>query len=69
MDHWEDTRVVKHLCNGNEELYKKFLKRRIKVGNDFVTQDRNDDQVSILMQPPTDRHLYVIVLSGFEFRV
>lgn len=29
-----------------QELYKCFLKPRIKVGNEFVTQGRNKDQVA-----------------------
>jgi len=45
--------VAKLLCVEHEELYKNFLKPRIKVGNEFVTQGRNKDQVSTSMQPPT----------------
>jgi len=41
--------VAKLLCTDHEELYKNILKPSIKVGNDFVTQDK----VSISMQPPT----------------
>ena len=41
--------MAKLLCTDTEELYKNFLKPRIKVGNEFVTQGRNKDQVSALM--------------------
>jgi len=40
--------VAKLLCTDHEELYNNILKPRIKVGNDFVTQD----EVSTSMQPP-----------------
>jgi myosin heavy subunit len=43
----EGGRVAKLLGTECEELYKNFLKPRIKVGNEFVTQGRNKDQVSI----------------------
>jgi len=42
--------VAKLLCTGHEELYQNLLKPTIKVGNNFVTQDRKDDEVSIVMQ-------------------
>jgi len=45
--------MAKLLCTDHEELYKNILKPTIKVGNNFVTQDKNDDQVSTLMQPST----------------
>jgi len=41
--------VAKLLCTDHEELYKNILKPRIKVSNDFVTQD----EVRTSMQPPT----------------
>jgi hypothetical protein len=44
------------------------LKPRIKVGNDIVTQDRNDDQVSTLMQWSTYCEIYKLARSGFKFR-
>ncbi|XP_021927601.1 myosin heavy chain, muscle-like isoform X2 [Zootermopsis nevadensis] len=42
----EGARVAKLLGTEVEELYKNFLKPRIKVGNEFVTQGRNKDQVA-----------------------
>ncbi|KAK6638239.1 hypothetical protein RUM44_008668 [Polyplax serrata] len=42
----EGDRVAKLLGVQTEELYKNLLKPRIKVGNEFVTQGRNKDQVS-----------------------
>ena len=42
--------MAKLLCTDHEELYNNLLKPRMKVGNDFVTQD---DQVSPLMHPHT----------------
>jgi len=41
--------VAKLLCTDHEELYKNILKPRIKIGNDFVTQD----EVSSSMQSST----------------
>jgi myosin heavy subunit len=52
----EGTRVAKLLGTEPEELYKNFLKPKIKVGNEFVTQGRNKDQVSVL-------GVYVKILS------
>lgn len=38
---------IAHLCGLNAaDLYKNLLKPKIKVGNEFVTQGRNKDQVS-----------------------
>lgn len=45
----EGDRVAKLLGVQTEELYKNLLKPRIKVGNEFVTQGRNKDQVSKLL--------------------
>ncbi|XP_063225483.1 myosin heavy chain, muscle isoform X9 [Bacillus rossius redtenbacheri] len=42
----EGERVAKLLGTSHEDLYKNLLKPRIKVGNEFVTQGRNKDQVS-----------------------
>ncbi|PSN34122.1 Myosin heavy chain [Blattella germanica] len=42
----EGARVAKLLGVDMDELYKNFLKPRIKVGNEFVTQGRNKDQVA-----------------------
>lgn len=42
----EGERVAKLLGCDVQELYKNLLKPRIKVGNEFVTQGRNKDQVS-----------------------
>jgi len=47
-------------------MYKNLLKPRIKVGSDFVSQDRNNDHVSILMQPPTYSQMYKTALYGFK---
>lgn len=44
----EGARVAKLLGIDCDDLYKNLLKPRIKVGNEFVTQGRNKDQVSIL---------------------
>ena len=41
--------MAKLLSTDHEELYKNILKPRIKVGNDFVSQD----EVSTAMQAPT----------------
>jgi len=60
--------VAKLLGTDHEELYKNSLKPRIKVGNDIVTQDRNDDQVSTLMQWSTYCEIYKLARSGFKFR-
>jgi hypothetical protein len=46
-----------------EELYKNFLKPKIKVGNEFVTQGRNKDQVSITNALPT---ILNIIFLRFE---
>jgi len=59
--------VAKLLCTDHEEMYQNLLKPRIKVGSNFVAQDRKDEQVSILMQPPTYCHMYKIAPSGFKF--
>ncbi|XP_037042171.1 myosin heavy chain, muscle isoform X14 [Bradysia coprophila] len=42
----EGERVAKLFGTDCQELYKNLLKPRIKVGNEFVTQGRNKDQVS-----------------------
>ncbi|XP_022175419.1 myosin heavy chain, muscle isoform X39 [Myzus persicae] len=42
----EGARVAKLLGVDCDDLYKNLLKPRIKVGNEFVTQGRNKDQVS-----------------------
>ncbi|XP_069700204.1 myosin heavy chain, muscle isoform X10 [Periplaneta americana] len=42
----DGAKVAKLLGTDVDELYKNFLKPRIKVGNEFVTQGRNKDQVS-----------------------
>ncbi|XP_050428408.1 myosin heavy chain, muscle isoform X18 [Adelges cooleyi] len=42
----EGARVAKLLGIDCDDLYKNLLKPRIKVGNEFVTQGRNKDQVS-----------------------
>lgn len=42
----EGTRVAKLCGTDCDELYKNLLKPRIKVGNEFVTQGRNKDQVT-----------------------
>ena len=60
--------MAKLLGTEHEELYKNFLKPRIKVGNEFVTQGRNKDQVSTFMQPPTYCQMYKVALSGFKFK-
>ena len=60
--------MAKLLCTDTEELYKNFLKPRIKVGNEFVTQGRNKDQVSALMKPPAYFQIYKIAPSGFKFK-
>lgn len=39
-------RVAKLLGVDVQDLYKNLLKPRIKVGNEFVTQGRNKDQVT-----------------------
>lgn len=41
----EGARVAKLLGVDCDDLYKNLLKPRIKVGNEFVTQGRNKDQV------------------------
>lgn len=41
----EGERVAKLFSTDKDELYKNFLKPRIKVGNEFVTQGRNKEQV------------------------
>ncbi|GBP36663.1 Myosin heavy chain, muscle [Eumeta japonica] len=41
----EGERVAKLLGVDTQDLYKNLLKPRIKVGNEFVTQGRNKDQV------------------------
>jgi len=56
--------VAKLLCTDHEGLYKNILKPRIKVGNDFVTQD----EVSTSLQPPTYCQLYKIAPSCFKFK-
>lgn len=43
----EGERVAKLLGVDTQDLYKNLLKPRIKVGNEFVTQGRNKDQVII----------------------
>ena len=60
--------MAKLLCVEHEELYKNFLKPKIKVGNEFVTQGRNKDQVSTSLQPPTYCQMYEIAPSGFKFK-
>jgi hypothetical protein len=60
--------VAKLLGTEHEELYKNFLKPRIKVGNEFVTQGRNKDQVSTLMQLPPYCQMYKIAACGFKFK-
>lgn len=45
----EGDRVAKLLGVDTQDLYKNLLKPRIKVGNEFVTQGRNKDQVSKLL--------------------
>ncbi len=42
-----------------DELYKNLLKPRIKVGNEFVTQGRNKDQVSWLATSKVDPNLSI----------
>ncbi|NEU34002.1 hypothetical protein GN156_25420, partial [bacterium LRH843] len=42
----EGERVAKLLGVDCQDLYKNLLKPRIKVGNEFVTQGRNMNQVS-----------------------
>lgn len=42
----EGGRVAKLCGTDCDELYKNLLKPRIKVGNEFVTQGRNKDQVT-----------------------
>lgn len=42
----EGDRVAKLLGVDCQDLYKNLLKPRIKVGNEFVTQGRNKDQVA-----------------------
>ncbi|GLH07674.1 Myosin heavy chain, muscle [Gryllus bimaculatus] len=42
----EGERVAKLLGTNHDDLYKNLLKPRIKVGNEFVTQGRNKDQVA-----------------------
>ena len=42
----EGERVAKLLGVDCQDLYKNLLKPRIKVGNEFVTQGRNKDQVA-----------------------
>uniref|UniRef100_A0A1L8E5H7 Putative myosin class i heavy chain n=1 Tax=Nyssomyia neivai TaxID=330878 RepID=A0A1L8E5H7_9DIPT len=42
----EGERVATLLGTDTQELYKNLLKPRIKVGNEFVTQGRNKDQVA-----------------------
>lgn len=44
--------MAKLLGTEPEELYKNFLKPKIKVGNEFVTQGRNKDQVSTSTELP-----------------
>lgn len=45
-DGMEEGERVAHLCGTNPaDLYKNLCKPRIKVGNEFVTQGRNKDQV------------------------
>jgi myosin heavy subunit len=41
--------MAKLVCTDHEDLYKNVLKPRMKVGNDFVMQVRNRDQVTILL--------------------
>lgn len=45
-DFQEGERVAKLLGVDCQDLYKNLLKPRIKVGNEFVTQGRNKDQVA-----------------------
>lgn len=42
----EGKRVAQLLATDAADLYKNLLKPRIKVGNEFVTQGRNKDQVT-----------------------
>ena len=42
----EGERVAKLLGLTHDDLYKNFLKPRIKVGNEFVTKGQNLNQVS-----------------------
>ncbi|KAK7592960.1 hypothetical protein V9T40_007712 [Parthenolecanium corni] len=42
----EGAKVAKLLGVDTDDLYKNLLKPRIKVGNEFVTQGRNKDQVA-----------------------
>ena len=44
----EGERVAKLIGVDGNMLYTNLLKPRIKVGNEFVTQGRNKDQVSKL---------------------
>ena len=47
MAGWQEGEsVAKLLKVDGAELYKNLLKPRIKVGNEFVNQGRNKDQVS-----------------------
>jgi hypothetical protein len=69
-DTQEGTRVAKLLATDPEELYKNFLKPKIKVGNEFVTQGRNKDQVSILCWYQTIRYfqMYKILTVHLNYR-
>lgn len=55
--------MAKLLATDPEELYKNFLKPKIKVGNEFVTQGRNKDQVSSSSKLPRCCQMYKIVPS------
>lgn len=46
MQSQEGERVAKLLGVDCQDMYKNLLKPRIKVGNEFVTQGRNKDQVT-----------------------
>ena len=46
------------------ELYKNLLKPRIKVGNEFVTQGRNKDQVSdVTGQEESGQSVFVMMMN------
>jgi hypothetical protein len=59
--------MAKLVCTDHEDLYKNMLKPRMKVGNDFVTQVRVKDQLTILMQLSTYCQMYKIAPSSFRF--
>ena len=57
--------MAKLLCTDHEELYNNILKPRIKLGNDFVTQD----EVSTSMQPAIYCQMCIIAPSGFILKL